>query len=253
MMMMMMMVVWWLLTNYMKKCPAHLQWTTVGSALGFIFCLNSRTNLWMITINPWLSLDAHWLSPNQCVRKLWNALVRPVGEMKLGKKTLTSFPIIHLLNPKLPKKHIFHVLTLFWALGKPKIALLFLKSLKKPDRQIDILLLFKNLDLRVTSTNVNEMRWHLDVPIDDWSGVNRPIVRALLLPHLHQVGHHHHRSEQSRCYQWRIWATGSLRIRLPDHSPEVILGWIQWTLSLSLNIARGTTDPWVETVAGGTL
>ena len=130
-MMVMMMVVWWLLTNYMKKCPAHLQWTTVGSALGFIFCLNSRTNLWMITINPWLSLDAHWLSPNQCVRKLWNALVRPVGEMKLGKKTLTSFPIIHLLNPELPKKHIFHVFTLFWVWGKPKIALTIFEKLEK--------------------------------------------------------------------------------------------------------------------------
>ena len=131
MVMMMMMVVWWLLTNYMKKCPAHLQWTTVGSALGFIFCLNSRTNLWMITINPWHRLDAHWLSPNQCVRKLWNALVRPVGEMKLGKKTLTSFPIIHLLNPELPKKHIFHVFTLFWVWGKPKIALTIFEKLEK--------------------------------------------------------------------------------------------------------------------------
>ena len=77
------------------------------------------------------SLDAHWLSPNQCVRKLWNALVRPVGEMKLGKKTLTSFPIIHLLNPKLPKKHIFHVFTLFWVWGKPKIALTIFEKLEK--------------------------------------------------------------------------------------------------------------------------
>ena len=37
---------------------------------------------------------------------------------------------------------------------------------------------------------------HLDVSVDNRTRVLRPIVRALLPPLLHQVGHHHYRPEQ---------------------------------------------------------